>query len=70
MAYLPQWPSAFLFAETVRDELLTTLRYHGLPPVAEYLPDPMLEAFGLSPLADRYPRDLSAAKGSARPWQR
>ncbi len=62
VAYLPQSPSAFLFAETVREELLTTLRYHGLPPVAEYLPDPMLEAFSLTPLADRYPRDLSAGE--------
>ena len=62
VAYLPQSPSAFLFAETVREELLTTLRYHGLPPVAEYLPDPMLAAFSLTPLTDRYPRDLSAGE--------
>ena len=62
VAYLPQWPSAFLFAETVREELLTTLRYHGLEPVAEHHPDPMLEAFGLAALADRYPRDLSAGE--------
>jgi energy-coupling factor transport system ATP-binding protein len=62
IAYLPQWPSAFLFAETVQEELLTTLRYRGLEPDAGHDPQAMLEAFGLAALADRYPRDLAAGE--------
>jgi len=62
IAYVPQWPSAFLFAETVREELLTTLRYRGLEPEADYDPQAMLEAFGLAALADCYPRDLAAGE--------
>lgn len=62
MAYLPQWPSAFLFAETVREELLTTLRYRNLEPDAEHDPQAMLGAFGLLGLANRYPRDLAAGE--------
>lgn len=62
VAYLPQSPSAFLFAETVREELLTTLRYHGLKPDAGHDPRAMLEAFGLAALSDQYPRDLSAGE--------
>jgi energy-coupling factor transport system ATP-binding protein len=62
MAYVPQWPSALLFAESVREELAVTLRNHGLldrPPVR---PETLLEALGLAGLADRYPRDLSAGE--------
>jgi len=62
IAYLPQWPSAFLFAETVREELLTTLRYRGLEPDADHDSQAMLEMFGLAELADRYPRDLAAGE--------
>jgi energy-coupling factor transport system ATP-binding protein len=62
IAYLPQWPSAFLFAETVREELLTTLRYRGLDPGGRHDPQAMLDAFGLAALADRYPRDLAAGE--------
>ncbi len=62
VAYLPQSPSAFLFAETVREELLTTLRYHGLHPDTGHDPEAMLEAFGLGALAGTYPRDLSAGE--------
>jgi energy-coupling factor transporter ATP-binding protein EcfA2 len=62
IAYLPQWPSAFLFAETVQEELLTTLRYRGLEPDPEHDPQAMLEVFGLAALADRYPRDLAAGE--------
>ena len=62
MAYVPQWPSAFLFADTVRDEVLTTLQYHGLEPGGALDPEAMLRAFGLMPVADRYPRDLSAGE--------
>jgi energy-coupling factor transporter ATP-binding protein EcfA2 len=62
IAYVPQWPSALLFAETVQDELVFTLRNHGLdrdPPVS---PEFLLERFGLSEVADHYPRDLSAGQ--------
>jgi energy-coupling factor transporter ATP-binding protein EcfA2 len=62
IAYVPQWPSALLFAETVQDELLFTLRNHGLdrnPPIS---PEFLLERLGLSEVADHYPRDLSAGQ--------
>jgi energy-coupling factor transporter ATP-binding protein EcfA2 len=62
IAYVPQWPSALLFAETVQDELLFTLRNHGLdrdPPIS---PEFLLERLGLTEVADHYPRDLSAGQ--------
>ena len=62
VAYVPQWPSALLFADTVRDELTFTLRNHGLdqnPPIS---PESLLERFGLAQVADHYPRDLSAGQ--------
>jgi energy-coupling factor transporter ATP-binding protein EcfA2 len=62
MAYVPQWPSALLFAETLREELSFTLRHHGQdqdPPISPHL---FLERFGLADVADRYPRDLSAGQ--------
>jgi energy-coupling factor transporter ATP-binding protein EcfA2 len=62
LAYLPQWPSASLFAETVREELLTTLRYRGLAVDVHHDPEEMLETFGLGGVADRYPRDLAAGE--------
>jgi energy-coupling factor transport system ATP-binding protein len=61
---VPQWPSAFLFADTVREELWTTLRYRGLHSQAR-APDSveaMLRVFGLGEVAGRYPRDLSAGE--------
>jgi energy-coupling factor transport system ATP-binding protein len=64
LAYVPQWPSAFLFADTVREELWTTLRYRGLHSQAR-APDSveaMLGVFGLDEVAGRYPRDLSAGE--------
>jgi energy-coupling factor transport system ATP-binding protein len=62
VAYVPQWPSALLFADTVGDELLFTLQNHGMeldPPVD---PTELLAQFGLLDLRDRYPRDLSAGQ--------
>ena len=62
MAYVPQWPSALLFAESVRAELAVTLRNHGLQDAPPVEPEALLEALGLARLADRYPRDLSAGE--------
>jgi energy-coupling factor transport system ATP-binding protein len=68
VAYLPQDPNALLFAETVREELVITLRNHGLavPSVATerqaYPPDILLERLGLLDKALAYPRDLSAGE--------
>jgi energy-coupling factor transport system ATP-binding protein len=69
VGYLPQNPNALLFAETVRDELLVTLRNHGFassrsgdgkaPPIEA---DALLEQLGLADKAGRYPRDLSAGE--------
>jgi len=63
VAYLPQDPNALLFADTVRDELLVTLKNHGL--TAETAPlqlDELLALLGLSAAADAYPRDLSVGQ--------
>lgn len=62
LAYVPQWPSAFLFADTVRDELRTTLHYRGLATEGGQAIETMLRAFRLERVADRYPRDLSAGE--------
>lgn len=69
VAYLPQDPNALLFAETVREELLTTLRNHkierhaGLPAERQpYDPDILLERLGLLDKATAYPRDLSTGE--------
>lgn len=62
IGYLPQNPDDLLFADSVRDELLVTLRNHGLedaPPVA---PDHLLRELGLSAVQDAYPRDLSVGQ--------
>lgn len=62
MAYVPQWPSAFLFADSVRQELWTTLRYRGLAAQGTDAVESMLRAFALDEVAGRYPRDLSAGE--------
>jgi energy-coupling factor transport system ATP-binding protein len=62
IAYVPQWPSALLFAESVRAELDFTLRNLGLlahPPIS---PEALLKRLDLEDLADRYPRDLSSGE--------
>jgi energy-coupling factor transporter ATP-binding protein EcfA2 len=62
VGYLPQDPNALLFADSVLQELLITLRNHGLeadPPVS---PDRLLERLGLGDKKDAYPRDLSAGE--------
>lgn len=62
VGYLPQDPNALLFADTVLDELLVTLRNHGLeanPPVD---PQALLTRLGLDGKDGAYPRDLSAGE--------
>ena len=57
-AYLPQNPGALLHLPTVRAEVDLTLRRTG----AAESSAPILAAFGLTALADRYPRDLSSGE--------
>jgi len=62
VGYLPQDPRDLLFADTVLDELMITLRNHGLgdrPPLA---PSELIERLELADVAHRYPRDLSAGQ--------
>ena len=62
IAFVPQWPAALLFADSVAGELDFTLRAHELstnPPIA---PGKLLQKLGIENLADRYPRDLSAGE--------
>lgn len=60
VGYLPQDPNTLLFADSVREELLITLRNHGLAaaPMAETITQ-LLTELGLAAKADAYPRDLS-----------
>jgi len=69
VGYLPQDPNALLFAETVLEELLITLRNHGGVEDSHKLStrkffDPMtlLARLGLADKAGRYPRDLSVGE--------
>ncbi|MCZ7575371.1 MAG: energy-coupling factor transporter ATPase [Ardenticatenaceae bacterium] len=63
VGYVPQNPNALLFAETVYEELLITLRNHGLDETnAPLAPQHLLETFGLGEYAAAYPRDLSAGQ--------
>jgi len=59
VGYVPQDPSALLFADTVRQELQFTCRAHGLP-----APDTerWLADLGLGGLGERYPRELSVGQ--------
>lgn len=58
VAYLPQDPSALLHRATVRDEIELTISRSGSSQPA----DNILAAFGLLPVAGRYPRDLSGGE--------
>jgi energy-coupling factor transport system ATP-binding protein len=62
VAYVPQWPSTLLFADTVLDELWWTLRNHNLEENPPVQPDALLKELELHSVADRYPRDLSAGQ--------
>jgi len=63
VGYVPQNPAALLFADAVRDELLITLRNHGLDEAtAPVEPGELLGMLGLSDVATLYPRDLSTGQ--------
>lgn len=67
VGYLPQDPNSLLFAETVLDEVMITLRNHGLHPdqTGEAPPvDPrgLLARLHLVDKANAYPRDLSVGE--------
>ncbi len=66
LGYLPQDPNALLFADTVREELLITLRNHGFKhkPADELPldPDKLLAHLQLQDKAATYPRDLSVGE--------
>lgn len=61
MAYLPQDPNALLFADTVLDELRTTLKNFQLQLSLEDQFN-LLEKLGIAYYAQEYPRDLSVGE--------
>lgn len=60
VGYVPQNPNALLFADTVQEELSFTRRNHGLD--ANTLPLGLLDALGIGPYVESYPRDLSVGE--------
>ena len=63
VGYLPQDPNALLFADTVLDELLITLRNHHLDDgESNTYPRQLLNQLGLADKAVCYPRDLSTGE--------
>jgi energy-coupling factor transport system ATP-binding protein len=63
VGYLPQDPNALLFADTVQEELLITLRNHHLDTKEpQYQPSLLMERLGIADKAIRYPRDLSTGE--------
>jgi energy-coupling factor transport system ATP-binding protein len=61
VGFLPQDPNSLLFADSVRDELLITLKNQSLSET-DHSPEVLLDRFGLAELASNYPRDLSAGQ--------
>jgi energy-coupling factor transport system ATP-binding protein len=61
VGYLPQDPNALLFADTVEEELLVTLRNHQRSPQAGEVTR-LLSRLGLEDKAAAYPRDLSTGE--------
>jgi len=61
IAYLPQNPNDLLFAESVKEELIVTLKNHNLNLNDSDL-SAFLARFGLNHVKDRYPRDLSVGE--------
>lgn len=60
VGYLSQSPSDYLFSETVRDEVMFTLKQHGLP--FDDATQTLIETLGLTSHLDRHPRDLSTGE--------
>ena len=61
IAYLPQNPNDLLFAESILDELRTTLKNHRLTLNDERI-STFLDHFGLAEKQSHYPRDLSVGE--------
>jgi energy-coupling factor transport system ATP-binding protein len=61
IGYLPQNPNDLLFADTVLDELIITIKNHGYTIADEDLIH-FLDQFGLAKYQDTYPRDLSVGE--------
>ena len=61
IGYLPQDPNALLFADSVREELLITLRNQKLSET-DHPPEELLLRLGIADLARDYPRDLSTGQ--------
>lgn len=61
VAYLPQTPDDLLFADTVREELETTLRNHRIKAEGQRV-EALLARLGLDCHAAAYPRDLSVGE--------
>jgi energy-coupling factor transport system ATP-binding protein len=59
VGYVPQNPSALLFADTVRQELDFTRQSRGMA-LGGY--EPLLDTLNLTDHASRYPRDLSVGE--------
>lgn len=63
LAYCPQNPNTYFLEETVREELLRTLRLRGYRGGdGERRVEEQLDRFGLKHLALRHPRDLSSGE--------
>lgn len=61
VAYLPQDPNTLLFAESVKEEVKTTLRNHQMQ-IEENSISALLQRLNLIDKADTYPRDLSVGE--------
>lgn len=61
VAYLPQNPDDLLFADSVTEELLITLRNHNMAP-DEAVAARFLTQLGLADVQSNYPRDLSVGQ--------
>ena len=66
VGYLPQDPNALLFADSILEELMITLRNHGFrtdrPADLPIRPETLLDRLGLAEKASHYPRDLSVGE--------
>jgi energy-coupling factor transport system ATP-binding protein len=63
VGYLPQDPNALLFADTVQEELLITLRNHHMDTTSsDNLPLSLMLRLGIADKAGNYPRDLSTGE--------